>query len=70
MASDTKRQLLEHGMGMLLRHGYHDLGIAALLGETSIPKGSFYHHFTSKEDFALQAIGPQCPCCQSPAPRV
>lgn len=56
MASDTKRQLLEHGMGMLLRHGYHDLGIAALLGETSIPKGSFYHHFTSKEDFALQAI--------------
>lgn len=56
MATETKQQLLERGMAMLLRHGYHDLGIAALLDETGIPKGSFYHHFQSKEDFALQAI--------------
>jgi len=41
---------------MLLRHGYHDLGIAALLEATKTPKGSFYHHFESKEDFGLQAI--------------
>jgi len=41
---------------MLLRQGYHDLGIAALLEATDIPKGSFYHHFESKEDFALQVI--------------
>lgn len=56
MASDTKQKLLERGMAMLLRHGYNDLGIAALLEETGIPKGSFYHHFESKEDFALQAV--------------
>lgn len=41
---------------MLLHHGYNDLGIAALLEAAGIPKGSFYHHFKSKEDFALQAI--------------
>lgn len=41
---------------MLLKHGYHDLGLAALLEETKTPKGSFYHYFKSKEDFALQAI--------------
>lgn len=41
---------------MLLRGGYNDLGIAALLDATGIPKGSFYHHFKSKEDFALQAV--------------
>lgn len=41
---------------MLLEHGYHDLGIQALLSATSIPKGSFYHHFRDKEDFALQVI--------------
>lgn len=41
---------------MLLKHGYHDLGIQALLDATNTPKGSFYHHFRNKEDFALQAI--------------
>jgi TetR/AcrR family transcriptional repressor of nem operon len=43
-------------MAMLLRHGYNDLGIAALLERADIPKGSFYHHFGSKEEFALQVI--------------
>ncbi len=56
MATATKRQLLEHGVGLLLRHGYHDLGITAILEATRIPKGSFYHHFASKEDFGLQVI--------------
>jgi TetR/AcrR family transcriptional repressor of nem operon len=56
MAHTTKQRLLEQGMAMLLRTGYSDLGIAALLEATGIPKGSFYHHFKSKEDFALQAV--------------
>jgi TetR/AcrR family transcriptional repressor of nem operon len=56
MATETKQLLLEQGMAMLLRHGYHDLGISAVLEATDIPKGSFYHHFKSKEDFGLQAI--------------
>jgi TetR/AcrR family transcriptional repressor of nem operon len=43
-------------MALLLREGYHHLGIAAVLEATNIPKGSFYHHFESKEDFGLQAI--------------
>jgi TetR/AcrR family transcriptional regulator, transcriptional repressor for nem operon len=56
MSHDTQQKLLETGMAMLLRHGYNDLGVAALLEQTRIPKGSFYHHFSSKEDFALQVI--------------
>lgn len=56
MATEVRQQLLEKGMAMLLRHGYHDLGVAALLEATSTPKGSFYHYFKSKEDFGLQAI--------------
>jgi TetR/AcrR family transcriptional repressor of nem operon len=56
MAKPTKQQLLEQGMAMLLRHGYHHLGIAEILEATAIPKGSFYHHFESKEDFGLQVI--------------
>ena len=52
----TKQRLLDAGLAMLLQHGYNDLGIQALLAETSTPKGSFYHHFRDKEDFALQVI--------------
>lgn len=56
MTHSTKKRLLEAGLGMLLERGYHDLGIQALLDETGIPRGSFYHHFENKEDFALQVI--------------
>jgi TetR/AcrR family transcriptional repressor of nem operon len=41
---------------MLLERGYHDMGIQAVLSSTGTPKGSFYHHFEDKEDFALQVI--------------
>ena len=41
---------------MLLAHGYNDLGVQAVLESTKIPKGSFYHHFKDKEDFALSVI--------------
>lgn len=56
MTHPTKQRLLEAGLVMLLRHGYNDLGIQALLLATSTPRGSFYHHFKDKEDFALQVI--------------
>ncbi|MDB5047773.1 MAG: dhaR [Fibrobacteres bacterium] len=41
---------------MLLERGYNALGVQALLSVAEVPKGSFYHHFKSKEDFALQVI--------------
>lgn len=56
MAHATKQQLMERGIELLLQRGYNDLGIAALLEATDTPKGSFYHHFRSKQDFALQVI--------------
>jgi TetR/AcrR family transcriptional repressor of nem operon len=56
LSHDTQQRLLEQGMAMLLKRGYNDLGVASLLEATQIPKGSFYHHFSSKEDFALQVI--------------
>lgn len=52
----TKQRLVNAGLAMLLEHGYNDLGLQALLAATGIPKGSFYHHFKDKEDFALQVL--------------
>lgn len=56
MRHSTKQRLIEAGLPMLLEHGYNDLGIQALLAATGIPKGSFYHHFRDKEDFALEVV--------------
>ena len=56
MPSNTKEQLLDTGLEMLLRQGYSGLGIQSVLREAGVPKGSFYHFFSSKEDFALQVV--------------
>jgi TetR/AcrR family transcriptional regulator, transcriptional repressor for nem operon len=56
MTHTTKQRLIEAGLAMLLKHGYNDLGVQALLAATRVPKGSFYHHFKDKEDFALQVV--------------
>jgi len=56
MMHSTKQRLIDAGLRMLLEQGYNSLGIQTLLTETGIPKGSFYHHFKDKEDFALKVI--------------
>lgn len=52
----TKQRLLDVGLPLLLEQGYNGLGIQALLAAAGVPKGSFYHHFVDKEDFALQVV--------------
>lgn len=56
IARPTRQRLLETGMAMLLERGYHDLGVQAVLTEARVPKGSFYHHFGSKEEFGIACI--------------
>jgi len=56
MSDSTRQRLLDAGLPMLLEHGYNDLGIQALLTATATARGSFYHHFRDKEDFALQVV--------------
>ena len=53
---ETKRRLLEASLQLMLERGYSGLGVQDVLDRTGIPKGSFYHHFDSKQDMALQAI--------------
>lgn len=53
---ETKQRLLDLGKGLLLKHGYSGLGIQQVLTAAGVPKGSFYHHFESKADFALQIV--------------
>lgn len=52
----TRQRLIDAGLSMLLEQGYNHLGVQALLDATGVPKGSFYHGFRDKQDFALQVI--------------
>lgn len=52
----TRDRMLGAGLAMLLERGYHGLGTQALLEAANAPKGSFYHHFRDKEDFAVQVV--------------
>lgn len=52
----ARKRLIEAGLRLLLEKGYNGLGIQAVLDATGSPKGTFYHHFKDKEDFALQVI--------------
>jgi TetR/AcrR family transcriptional regulator, transcriptional repressor for nem operon len=54
--ADTRRIILEAGIRSVLRKGYDQSGLAEILQEAEVPKGSFYHYFASKEDFGLQLI--------------
>ena len=53
---DTKQKILQIGAEIIHRKGYHATGLQEILSAANVPKGSFYNHFNSKEDFGLQVI--------------
>lgn len=53
---DTKIALLEAGIDIMVEKGYNNTGIQEVLSSLGVPKGSFYHYFDSKEDYALAII--------------
>jgi TetR/AcrR family transcriptional repressor of nem operon len=52
----TKVALLKAGRRIIVEKGYNHTGIQEVLQEVGVPKGSFYHFFSSKEDFGLAII--------------
>lgn len=48
---DTREKLLEVGLEALRDGSYERTGIQEILARAGVPKGSFYHHFESKQDF-------------------
>ena len=52
----TRRELIRMGANLFALHGYHHTSTGEILDAASISKGAFYHHFVSKEDFALAVL--------------
>ena len=53
---DKRELILAKGAQVMTRRGYHGTGVQEIVQAAGVPKGSFYHYFASKEDFALQAL--------------
>lgn len=58
--TDTRAVLIDEGLKALLSHGYEGAGIGPILKSAGVPKGSFYHFFTSKEEFASAVLASYC----------
>jgi len=54
---NTRDHLLQVGLRRIHSMGYASTGVKEILDEAGVPKGSFYHHFASKEDFAKEVLG-------------
>ena len=47
----TRQKILETGRSLVVKHGFGDVGLARILTDSGVPKGSFYYYFASKEAF-------------------
>jgi TetR/AcrR family transcriptional repressor of nem operon len=52
----TKERILEGAESLMLEKSFHSVGINEILKAVKVPKGSFYHHFESKEQFGVELI--------------
>ena len=53
---NTREHLLQVGLRRIRAMGYAATGVKEILDEAGVPKGSFYHHFASKEAFAREVL--------------
>ena len=52
----TRDHLIAVGLDLMRRSGYGATGLKEILDAAGVPKGSFYHHFGSKEEFTAVVL--------------
>ncbi len=56
LTCSTPERILEAAEGLMLEKSFHTVGLNEILAEVQVPKGSFYHHFSSKEQFGVAML--------------
>jgi TetR/AcrR family transcriptional repressor of nem operon len=56
MAVTTRERILEAAEEIMLSKSFHSVGLREILKAVKVPKGSFYHHFSSKEQFGVELL--------------
>ncbi|GAB4530485.1 MAG: TetR/AcrR family transcriptional regulator [Pleurocapsa sp.] len=54
--TNKRDKLIQVGREIVVRQGFNAASLNDILSAASIPKGSFYYYFSSKEDFGLAII--------------
>lgn len=54
--TDTRAHILTTGRRLTALRGYTAVGLSEILKEASVPKGSFYHYFASKEAYGCALL--------------
>ncbi len=52
----SKQDIINIGQELFRSNGYHATGISKILSASSIPKGTFYNYFSTKEEFARECL--------------
>ena len=52
----VRELILATGQRIMAGKGFSAVGLKEILDESDVPKGSFYHYFTSKEDFGVAML--------------
>jgi len=50
-STETRQNILDAAQRIMAHKGYSAVGLNEVLAEAGVPKGSFYHYFTSKDAF-------------------
>jgi len=54
--SDVRKRIVQTALALFATRGYHNTGIADILKESGVKRGSLYHYFPSKKELGLAAI--------------
>lgn len=54
--TDPKTRLLDTAEHLILEHGFAGTSLAMIVDEAGVTKGSFFHHFDSKDDLGRELI--------------
>lgn len=57
---DTRSRLVAVGTELFGRKGFNGCGLSEVLKTAGVPKGSFYHYFSSKEEFGIALVEAAC----------
>lgn len=55
-SSDAKKRIVQTALALFAARGYHNAGIADILKESRVKRGTLYHYFSCKKDLGLAAI--------------